>query len=286
MIDEVRFRLMGGAQPLIVLPASVNGSDSAQFILDTGAGVTLLSTRLAARAGVRSTGTKEGAGAGGRITVQIGSVETLAVGRLTLRDVAVAITDEVARIGSAIGASVDGTLGHSFFRHLRLVVDYAAAVLTLDSEHADPDPAGASFRLAHPSKPLILVAAEVNGAGAFSFAVDTGASTTVISPELARSLGVVSRPAPAMTGGGGMARGSIGVIRSLAIGNARSENVTVMIAEFVKSLAALVGVQLDGIVGYNVLRNFRVGIDYPNTRLSLDPATGTPREAPAASRPR
>ena len=39
---KVKFRLAGGAQPLILLPVQVNGDGPFKFILDTGAGTSLL----------------------------------------------------------------------------------------------------------------------------------------------------------------------------------------------------------------------------------------------------
>jgi hypothetical protein len=67
MTTKVSFRLAGRTQPLILVPVSVNGSEAREFILDSGAGMTLLTPGMAAQAGVRATGTKEGTGAAGRI---------------------------------------------------------------------------------------------------------------------------------------------------------------------------------------------------------------------------
>jgi hypothetical protein len=46
--SRVKFHLAGDAQPLILLPVQVSGAGSFQFILDTGAGTSLLSSELAA----------------------------------------------------------------------------------------------------------------------------------------------------------------------------------------------------------------------------------------------
>ena len=43
---KVKFRLAGGVQPLILLPVEVNGEGPFEFILDTGAGTSLLSAEL------------------------------------------------------------------------------------------------------------------------------------------------------------------------------------------------------------------------------------------------
>ena len=45
--SKLKFRLAGGAQPLIFLPVKVNDRGPFEFILDTGAGTSLLSTELA-----------------------------------------------------------------------------------------------------------------------------------------------------------------------------------------------------------------------------------------------
>jgi predicted aspartyl protease len=268
---EVSFRLAGGAQPLILVLVSVNRSEAGEFILDTGAGTTLLTTQMAARAGVRATGTKEGAGAAGRIVVQTGHADSLMVGEVTLRDVPVAITDEVERIGAAIGASVQGTLGYAFLQRFRVAIDYRRCRMQFDTSTPGSDPAGVQFRLAHPAKPLILVSARANGKGPYQFAIDTGASTTVISPDLARKLGVLGVPVPRMTGGGGTVQASAGAIDSLTIGDARCEGVAVVIADFLDPLAKAIGTELDGIVGYNFLREFLVSINYPSSVLTLKP---------------
>jgi len=52
--SRVKFHLAGGAQPLILLPVSVNGQGPFEFILDTGAGTSLLSPELAQKIGATS----------------------------------------------------------------------------------------------------------------------------------------------------------------------------------------------------------------------------------------
>ena len=42
-----------------------------------------------------------------------------------------------------------------------------------------------------------------------------------------------------------------------------------MVSDFLGPIGQAVGTQVDGIVGYNFLRGFRVTIDYPAATLSL-----------------
>jgi predicted aspartyl protease len=185
----------------------------------------------------------------------------------------VLITDELRRIGTALGAPLGGGIGHSFLSRYRLTVDYAELAITLATPDDPVDPALARaelpFTLAHPSKPLILVPVTVEGAP-FQFALDTGASTTVVSPALARLSALEGRAAPSMTGGGGTVAAVAGVIPMLAIGGVRLARVRAMVASFLDDIAAATGARIDGIIGGNVLRRFRVTIDYPRALLRLE----------------
>jgi hypothetical protein len=42
-----------------------------------------------------------------------------------------------------------------------------------------------------------------------------------------------------------------------------------VVADFFTMLNAAIGAKLDGIVGYNFLRNYKVVIDYPGETLTL-----------------
>jgi predicted aspartyl protease len=126
-----------------------------------------------------------------------------------------------------------------------------------------------AFDLAHPSKPLIMLPVLANDR-AFRFALDTGASTTVISRDVARACAVEPAPMPAMTGSGGVVAASSGVLGALTIDRVCLSRVRVAVAEFLGPLSRAVGTRIDGIIGTNVLRRFRVTIDYPAKTLRLD----------------
>ena len=271
----VKFRLAGGAQPLILLPAIVNDHGPCEFILDTGAGTSLLSSELAKQLEVKIVGTKEGLSAGGKVSISLAKIDSLAVGQAKLDDVDVGIVD-LSDIGKTIGAKIDGDLGYNFLKHFRLTIDYRDCDIRFDDpkrlENFGPSAeTEVPIRLANPAKPLILVDVHANGRGPFQFAIDTGASTTIITPELAKSLNVDSSPIGSLTTGGTHVAASAGVLQSFMVGGAHLDNMQVVAADFFVMLSNVVGVKLDGIVGYNFLRNFRIVIDYPNEILSLLP---------------
>src|ERR1700736_5269580 len=200
---RVKFRLAGGAQPLILLPVCVNDCGPFEFILDTGAG-TLLSSKLATELDVKVVGSKEGQGAGGRVTVSLAKVDSIAVGELRLENVNVAIFD-LDSIGKAIGAKVDGAIRYGLPKHFRVTINYRDCELRLEDPKRLESVAGgakteAPIRLANPSKPLILVDVHANGRGPFQFAVDTGTSTSAVTPKLAKQLGLTTSEIPSITG--------------------------------------------------------------------------------------
>ncbi|HEX8772333.1 MAG TPA: retroviral-like aspartic protease family protein [Pyrinomonadaceae bacterium] len=270
---EVGFRLAGGAQPLILVPVQVNDEGPYDFILDTGAGTSLLSAELARRLGIEATETKEGRVAGGALTLPVGKVRSLAVGAARVDDVQVAIMD-LADVGRAVGAKIDGDVGYNFLKDFRVTINYGQKTLRLRQGLYETVGAAAldevSFKLASPSKPLVLVQVIINGGELYEFALDTGCSTTMISPTLAESLKLESVPIPPMTTGGGhQVEASVGNLISLAVGKAEIRNLQVVIADSFTMLNEATGASFVGIIGYNFLKEFAVTIDYPNARLSL-----------------
>jgi predicted aspartyl protease len=270
---RVRFHLPGGAQPLILLPVQVNGQGPFEFILDTGAGTSLLSSDLAKQLEVKVLGSKEGHSAGGKVSVSLAKVGSLAVGEAKLDDVDVGIVD-LSHIGKTIGAKIDGDLGYNYLKHFRVTIDYRACQIHFDDPKRIENfgrtaQTQIAMRLASPAKPLILVDVHANGRGPFQFAIDTGTSTTAITPELAKELGVASSPVGPATTGGTHVNVTAGALKSFQVGGAKIDNMSVVVADFFAMLSQAIGAKLDGIIGYNFLRNYKVAFDYPNETLSL-----------------
>jgi predicted aspartyl protease len=271
---KVKFRLAGGAQPLILLPVQVNGDGPFEFILDTGAGTSLLSSDLAKKLKIKIISTKEGQSAGGKISVSLAKVDSLAVGQAKLDDVDVGIVD-LTHIGNTIGTKIDGDIGYNFLKHFRITIDYHDCEIRLDEPRriqrlGRSSKAEVPMRLASLAKPLLLVDVHANGHGPFQFAIDTGTSTTAIAPELARQLGLKSSPIGPLTTGGAQVNVTAGTLESFKVGRAGVDDLVVVVADFFATLSQAVGAKLDGIVGYNFLRNFRVVMDYPSEKFRLE----------------
>jgi predicted aspartyl protease len=273
---SVRFRLAGGAQPLILLPVSVNAAPPRGFILDTGAGTTLLSPEFARELNVQGTASREGHTAGGKLTAQLGRVDSMTAGHVAVSNLDIAIVD-LSHLSAAVGTKIDGDLGYNFLKHFRLTLDFRANELRLDEPNrldyfGPPALAEIPIRLAHPSKPLILLDAHMGDRGPFVFAIDTGTSTTAISVELARELNLATAPIMPVTTGGTPIQVSAARLSSLRIGpGVEDRGLDVIVGGFLPMLSSVIGTKLDGIIGYNFLRHYKVVIDYPGATLSLFP---------------
>src|ERR1051325_2262735 len=266
--SKLKFRLAGGAQPLILLPIHVNDRGPFDFILDTGAGTSLVSIDLARELNLKTIGSKHGQTAGGKVAVSLAKVDSIGVGEIKLDDVDVGIVD-LSQIGGSVGAKIDGDLGYNFLKHFRVTIDYRDLVFRLDDpKRIESFVRGAQtevpVRLANPAKPLLLVNVHANGRGPFQFAIDTGTSTTAITPELAKQLGIETSPVGPGTTGGGPVDFHAATLQSFQLGGAKIDNMAVVVADFFTMLSAAIGAKLDGIVGYNFLRSYKVVIDYPN----------------------
>ena len=271
---KVKFRLAGGAQPLILLPTRVNGAGPFDFILDTGAGTSLLSAELAQQLNIKILGTKEGQSAGGKISVSLAKVDSLAVGHAKIEGVEVGIVD-LDHIAKTIGSKIDGDVGYNFLKHFRVTIDYQTGEIRFDDpkriENFGRTPkTEIPMRLASPAKPLVLVDVYANGRGPFQFAIDTGTSTTAIAPEVAQQLSIEGSPIGPLTTGTSQVNVTAGNLKSFQVGGARIDDLVVVVADFFATLSQAVGAKLDGIVGYNFLRNFRVVMDYPSEKFRLE----------------
>jgi predicted aspartyl protease len=122
--------------------------------------------------------------------------------------------------------------------------------------------------LATTTLPLVLVDVRVNGKGPYTFFVDTGATITVVGAPLARALHLplIDTPVRALGAGGRFdARASYAAV---ALGDVRQDRVLVGVVDLAQ-IRAVAG-PVDGVIGYNFLKPYRVVIDYPGHELCLE----------------
>jgi predicted aspartyl protease len=118
----VNFAQVSAAAPLIVVPVRVNGVGRLRFLLDTGASHSCVTPRLVKRLGLTAHGDAMALGAGGELKLSLARIDSLSVGKATVKSLTVAIVDidHVAKLVK----KVDGVLGNDFMRRFVVTLDY------------------------------------------------------------------------------------------------------------------------------------------------------------------
>ncbi len=108
----------------------------------------------------------------------------------------------------------------------------------------------------------MLIAVSLDGKGPFSMIVDTGSSSLVITLDVARRLGIAARAAGRAYGAGsGSSALAAARVPSLAIGALRFRNVNAGVIDLSPIRRKFGFPALDGVIGYDTLRRYRMGID-------------------------
>lgn len=115
----------------------------------------------------------------------------------------------------------------------------------------------------------MVVPVHVNGEGPFHFALDTGATLTCVDRRLAAEMELPeSRGLPGVTAGvAGIGEIRVVTLDSLRVGGAAMRELRACVLDLAH--ARQVGVEIDGLLGLNFLRAYRVGIDFDRRVLTL-----------------
>lgn len=139
----------------------------------------------------------------------------------------------------------------------------------------EADTAGGAIpmRLIGPNDAALVVTAVVNG-DSLDMVLDTGATLTCLDREVADRLGLEEWQGALGYGVGVQGSGQMDIVRidSLSIGGATAYDLMGCVLDL-SSLAAM-GADVSGLLGLNVLKSFRVVLDFPGGVLRLEPEEG------------
>lgn len=114
----------------------------------------------------------------------------------------------------------------------------------------------------------IVVRAQVNGKGPYEFILDTGASMSLVSPQLAKQLALNGTGQVTVHGvEGGAVRATTSQLASLAIGRASVADITVVI----QPIPVLNRKEIVGLLGQDYLNHFVMNLDTANKTVHLKP---------------
>lgn len=160
----------------MTVPVMVNGQGPFQFVIDTGADRTVISTELSDRLNLPAAGTARLHSMGGQSQVNIVSIDRVGYSNRIARDVKAAALP-MRNLGA------DGLLGVDSLKGQRVVMDFVAQTMSIESssEAETPVPSdGAIIVVTARTRlgQLVMVDADANGQKVW-VVVDTGAQNSV-----------------------------------------------------------------------------------------------------------
>jgi len=293
------------------LEVKLNGATS-RLQIDTGAGGLTVSRAVADRAGLKAFLPTEAGGVGdqGARPGAFASADSIQIGKLKFQDCQVKVLD-----GRSLPPDVDGLIGMDVFSQFLVTLDYpkrklllgplpprpgemasaASALTTGDAEQEDAVQNAAASKLGAGSydrwiapemkdyTPVyrvghaLLLPATLNGKTRKLFMLDTGAWTTIISPEAAREVTTL-RPDDLYHPTG--LNGAVGKAYSAGEVTFRFANVSQKLKDVLSIDTARIsqrsGMEIAGFLGANTLEQLILRIDYRDGLVKFD--SGAKRE--------
>ncbi|MFW9957103.1 MAG: aspartyl protease family protein [Candidatus Odinarchaeota archaeon] len=265
------------------VPVMINGKGPFIFVLDTGASFTTISKFLADELGIETyEGEKRearGAG-GGKLAIKMARLERIDIGTLSRRNEEVGVIDRNPAFGSGRGRG-NGVIGYNTLRNYRVSIHYDLLQLKLEESnntdlHDSPEWIPFTYLM---DSHLLGIPVHINGQGPIDFILDTGSSGNIMTPTVARELGIPNElpenrlEATGCSGGecigvGGRAMGYGVVVQSIKIGSAQQRDTMMGVIDL--GVISPNGKKIDyGIIGYPFLKEYELIIDYPKKRIAL-----------------
>jgi hypothetical protein len=261
----------------VYLPVEVNGHQTFEMVLDTGAAMSGLSEAAASAVHLRAVGKAELVGNGeSRLKIALAKDVTFRLGGAELPEKSVAIVP-YAGLEEHEGRRIEGVLGVSLFRRYVVMIDYPAKKLSLYQSR--------DFVYSGPGDRVPL---RFSGAALFKAVVELP-DRDFITCNLAVDLGTYSalrlyRPflekhhlvdQPGMDsfgfGLGGEFPERLGRVSALRIGSLILKGPTTSFST--ARSGATSGSSYDGTIGGEVLRRFKVILDYAHQEMILEPGS-------------
>ena len=271
---SVNFRLVGN-RPVIQLRVN-NSPEPLNFVLDTGSGISVISDKTAKLLKIKPVtqgGFAKGIGGDGTFEIVYGFLRQVDIGDVKIRNVPVYIRE----FHSGTEA-VDGYIGLSLISKFLTTIDYGKLTFALVKKEGSEEPIPDEVV----SLPLRLTSSgflsgEVNIEGIdnpLNFIVDTGASVSVISDEIAGQRGISQFE----RGEKMRVIGAAGItdevpsflLPKLTFGKHSRSSITA-IALDLDMINESSGFQQAGILGGNFLRNYKLTFDFKNSKVTFVP---------------
>jgi tetratricopeptide (TPR) repeat protein len=262
-------------RPVITLRVN-DGQKPLNFVLDTGSGISVLSDVTAKRLKINPIargGFAKGIGGDGRFEIVYGFVREFEIGGVQIRNVPVYI-----RKFHTEDDTVDGYIGLSLISKFLTTIDYGSQTFTL-AKRADPaepiNEGSSTLPLRLTSSGFLSGEVQLEGLEEpLNFIVDTGATVSVISNEVAstKSISAFAREERMrVIGSAGVTEDVPSFLLPKVSFGSHSRNSITAISLNLGMINEASGFEQAGILGGNFLRNYRMTFDFKNSRVTFVP---------------
>jgi Aspartyl protease/PDZ domain len=264
----------------IFLQARINNSRPLWFIFDSGAGATILNTRVAGSLGLKSSGKSVLVGGGGSVKGGVITGATIKVSGASAFNQLIAFAP-IDSLPSLVGHAVDGIIGYEFMQRFVVEIDYANKSINLyDPATYKYAGSGAVFPIElrdNGRAPYVRLGVVVSGDSSIEgeFAVDTGSTSTLwMSKSFVASHRLLENlPELSFTRFGAGLGGESKVIhvraQSVRLGRFIIDRPVVKLSQEEQGFYA--STEYAGTVGGEILGRFKVILDHSRKRMILDP---------------
>lgn len=265
-----------GNRPIIQL--RVNGRDELlRFVLDTGSGISVISESTAKRLKIKPVargGKARALGGDGKFEIVYGFLKSVDIGGVKIRSVPVYI-----REFHGGGPPVDGYIGISLISKFLTTVDYGDLTFSIvkkDSvEKGIPENDAQSLPLRLTSSGFLSGKVYVEGvASGLNFIVDTGASISVISEDLASTKEIrpfISDETMRVIGAAGITENVPSFMLPRVTFGSHSRRSIKAVALDLDIINEASGFEQAGILGGNFLKDYRLTFDFENSKVIFVP---------------
>jgi len=261
-----------------VIQLKINGEDeSLNFVLDTGSGISVLSEETARRLKIKSVargGVARGVGGNGKFEIVYGFLRSVDIGAVKIRNVPVYI-----RQFHSSNEQIDGYIGLSLISKFLTTLDYGNFSFVLkkkinaDGENVKTEAASIPLRLT--SSGFLSGEVELEGIKTpLNFIVDTGASISVISDEIAALKEIspfINAEKMRVIGAAGITEEMPSFLLPKISFGAHSRQRVKAVALDLGIINEASGFDQSGILGGNFLKNYRLTFDFANSKVIFVP---------------
>ncbi|MBX9571446.1 MAG: retropepsin-like domain-containing protein [Candidatus Obscuribacterales bacterium] len=259
---------------ILRVPVTVNGTVNTYFILDTGAGVNLISKELAEKLGAKKTGGYRGQRMSGQtIPIDMSRIDSLSFGGYTRKDLPMGLWNmkELFENEPAF-ANIEGIVSLNFFKDCALTVDYQNNQAKVESSDslAKLVSSGAVVPVKVSNKKKIdtsiMLRMQLPGDQNARCEVDTGSGSLILHTRYMKSLGIDPNSGSVKTNSGKDETGH-SYTRYFTKLNAKIHPVDAPTIVHTEPNVQFQKIIYDGLIGDEFLRNFTVTYDLPNSRM-------------------